>query len=245
MKAFLFGIASLRSGFSLIWKPGIRPFVWIPLGINVVLLGSALFFAFHGFEALLTRMASHIPEWLQWLRFLLWPLFIFALAIAVFYGFSVIANLIASPFNGLLSEAVAATLDPNLTPPSSSWKTVAADILPSIWSEIRKLLYALRWLLPCLFLSIVPGINLLAPFAWTLFGAWMLAIEYGDYPMANAGLRFVDQRKRIRHHRLANLGFGGAVMLTTLVPVLNLVVMPAAVAGATALWYRLEPPEND
>ncbi len=32
------------------------------------------------------------------------------------------------------------------------------------------------------------------------------------------------------------MGFGGAVMLAVMIPVLNMVAMPAAVAGATAMW---------
>ena len=36
--------------------------------------------------------------------------------------------------------------------------------------------------------------------------------------------------------RLTALGFGGGVMLMMLIPGLNFLAMPAAVAGATALW---------
>jgi CysZ protein len=33
-------------------------------------------------------------------------------------------------------------------------------------------------------------------------------------------------------------GFGGLVMLCTMIPVVNFFVMPAAVAGATLIWVR-------
>jgi len=73
---------------------------------------------------------------------------------------------------------------------------------------------------------------------WFLYTAWMLAFQYVDYPMGNHGYKFTAIRARLRGRRLLGLGFGAATAAMTLVPVLNFVVMPAAVAGATALWVR-------
>jgi CysZ protein len=66
----------------------------------------------------------------------------------------------------------------------------------------------------------------------------MLALQYIDYPMANHGFKFSAIRSRLRGRRLLGLGFGAATAGMTLVPVLNFIVMPSAVAGATALWVR-------
>jgi CysZ protein len=40
----------------------------------------------------------------------------------------------------------------------------------------------------------------------------------------------------VSQKRFLNLGFGSAVSVATMTPFLNFLVMPAAVAGATALW---------
>ena len=40
-----------------------------------------------------------LPEWLRWLDWLLWPLFGIIVFGAVFFGFSLVANLIAAPFH--------------------------------------------------------------------------------------------------------------------------------------------------
>ena len=66
----------------------------------------------------------------------------------------------------------------------------------------------------------------------------MLALEYLDYPMGNHQIRFPEVRERARAERLNTLGFGGGVLLSSSVPLLNLFVMPAAVAGATVLYLR-------
>lgn len=92
--------------------------------------------------------------------------------------------------------------------------------------------------LPLGLLFLIPGINVAAPFIWALFSAWMLAIEYLDYPMANHALHFATQRRILRGNRLLAYGFGGGTLLLTMIPVLNFIAMPAAVAGATALWVE-------
>jgi CysZ protein len=71
---------------------------------------------------------------------------------------------------------------------------------------------------------------------WVLFSAWALALDYHDYPMGNHQLLFKQQRKIMRQHRRLALGFGLATLGATMIPVVNFLVIPAAVAGATALY---------
>ena len=79
-------------------------------------------------------------------------------------------------------------------------------------------------------------------FLWVLLGAWMMALEYLEYPLNNHGRLFPEVRALLRQRRGLALGFGGAVLLLTLIPVLNFVAMPVAVAGATRLCVeRLRP----
>jgi len=89
-----------------------------------------------------------------------------------------------------------------------------------------------------LLLLLIPVVNVGASVLWMLFSAWMMTVQYVDYPMANHHLFFKDQRARLRKRPLLAWSFGGLVMVCTLIPVLNFVVMPAAVAGSTALWVR-------
>jgi CysZ protein len=52
------------------------------------------------------------------------------------------------------------------------------------------------------------------------------------------GLSFRDQRRLLRQHWPLTLGFGAMVLLLTLIPLLNFLAMPAAVIGATLMWFR-------
>ena len=112
------------------------------------------------------------------------------------------------------------------------------DLLPSIASELRKLVYFIVRAIPLGLLFVIPGINLAAPFIWALFSAWMLTIEYLDYPMANHLLHFSEQKRLLRQRKMLSYGFGGSSLLMTMIPVVNFFAMPVSVAGATAMWVE-------
>jgi len=73
---------------------------------------------------------------------------------------------------------------------------------------------------------------------WVLFSSWMLALDYHDYPMGNHQLLFREQRGILRQNRSLALGFGFATLGATMIPIVNFFVIPAAVAGATALFVE-------
>jgi CysZ protein len=224
-------------GVRLIFAPGIRPYVVVPLLVNVVLFSAILYFGTGQFQDLLDWL---LPNWLDWLRFLLLPLFFLIALIIVFFTFSLLGNLIAAPFNGLLAEAVECHIT-GVPIPSGGFKKMMLELGRTMVSELRKLAYIALWGIPALILFVIPGLNLAAPFIWMLFGAWMLAISYVDYPMGNHGLTFPEQRRQLGQRRYLALGFGAAVMFAIAIPLVNFLVIPAAVAGATILWVeRLE-----
>lgn len=230
----LSGALYFLRGVRLIFAPGIRTYVLVPLAVNVVVFSALIYFGAGQFQALLDWL---LPGWLDWLQWVLLPLFFIIALFIVFFTFSLVGNLIAAPFNGLLAEAVECHLT-GTTIPGGNWKKMVAEIGRTIVSELRKLAYIVLWGIPALLLFVIPGLNVAAPFIWLLFGAWMMAISYIDYPMGNHGLTFPDQRRRLGERRYLALGFGGAVMCALAVPVVNFVVIPAAVAGATVLWVE-------
>jgi CysZ protein len=236
MRDLVSGPRYLLDGFRLLRKPGLRRFVAVPVAINVLLFGGLVGLAYDWVENSAHYLVSGLPDWLHWLSYLVVPVFVVASLIVIFYGFSVVANLIAAPFNGLLAEAVEYHLTGRQL--QADWGQVARDILPGIFSELRKLLYFALRAVPLLLLMLVPVVNMAASLLWVLFSAWMMTVQYMDYPMANHSLFFGEQRARLRKRPLLAWSFGGAVMLVTLVPLLNFFVMPAAVAGATVLGVR-------
>jgi len=229
------GAYYLLEGLRLIRQPGLRRYVAIPLLMSTSVFAGAIFGISHWLEILINALLGYLPSWLDWLRYLLWPLFAIAGVLIIFYSFSMITNLIAAPFNGMLAEAVEQHLTGQPID-TGGWKALMKDLLPSIASELRKLLYFIVRAIPLGLLFLIPGINLAAPFLWALFSAWMLTIEYLDYPMANHLLHFSAQKKLLRQRKLLSWGFGGSSLLMTMIPVVNFFAMPVSVAGAAAMW---------
>ena len=231
------GANYLIRGLKLLFKPGIRAYVIIPLLINCLLFIVLINYSAQEFGGLLDGLMHKIPDWLQWLSWLLWLLFSVSILLILFFTFSLVCNLVGAPFNGLMAEAVERYLTGSTSemPPFSLTRFIA-DIVPSLLNEVKKIVYFLLWSIPFLILFLIPGVNLAAPVLWFLFSAWMLALQYTDYPMANHLLLFSQQRKLLRSQSMRTLGFGGSVSFATLIPIANFIVMPAAVAGATIYW---------
>ena len=223
-------------GFAIVMRPGIRAYVVAPLLINVVLFTALLYF---GASWLVDFAKNMLPGWLDFLAWILIPSFVVAALMAGFFTFNLVANLIAAPFSGVLAAAVERHLTGRSSPAAGGgWRTFLTELGTTLASEVRKLAYVAIRSLPPLLLFLIPGINVVAPIVWMALGAWMLAVTYVDYPMANHGIGFDELRARLRDRRLLSLGFGGAVMAALAVPVLNFLVIPCAVAGATAMWVE-------
>lgn len=234
MLAGLFkGAGYVFTGLSLITQKGIRPFVLVPLLINTVLFAGGIWLA----KSQLQYWMGHLlPSWLSWLEWLLWPVFAVLIFFVVFYVFTLFANLLAAPFNSVLAERVEARLNGLPVPEFQGYGSLPGLIARTFRSELSKLWYMGKWFVLLLILTVIPGLNVTAPVAWAVFGAWMLAIEYVDYPMGNHEHFFNHELAALKRYRGHALGFGGLLSLMTAVPVLNFLVMPTGVAGATAFW---------
>ena len=58
---------------------------------------------------------------------------------------------------------------------------------------------------------VVLVLDVALPVLWFLLGAWMMSIQFVDYPMDNHGIRFREVRNKLSQRRLTSLGFGGTV----------------------------------
>lgn len=241
MRELTLGSRYFWRGLRLLRRPELRLFVLLPLLLNVLVFTALIALSLDVFGGWIEQLMGWLPDWdwLALLRWILWPLMVMLLLVAVMYSFSVVANVIAAPFNGLLAERVEALLTG--TEPEAGGLTAALRDAPrAIGKELLKLLYYLPRallvaLLSLIFLFVFPPVSTAL---WFLLGAWMMALEYCDYPMDNHKFSLTEVRQRIATWRWSSLGFGGTVMLGTMVPVFNFIVMPAAVCGATVYWVE-------
>lgn len=232
--------AYLLAGTRLILRPELRRFVVAPLLINTLLFIGMLLLALAYFNQLLAQLFAALPTWLGVLEWLLWPLFVLLLLFIFYFTFSLLNNLIAAPFNGFLSEKVACLVSNSEVAPAFTWQSVLTLIPSTLKRELHKLSYFLPRAVVLLVLSLIPGINLLAAPLWLLFGAWMTAVQYIDYPADNAQYNWQQMLAWLHQRRIQSLSFGICSYMGLLIPLVNLLVMPAAVAGATLFWLDVQ-----
>jgi len=237
------GMGYFLKGFKLIQLKGIRRFVLIPLLINILFFSIAFYFMFKELEYYMTILIGWLPNWLNWLSSVLWPLAVITILILFSFIFSTAANWLAAPFNGLLSEKIellllkekslAVTIDD-----SGMINSVIMDIVKDIPRTLTRELQKLSYYLPraigfFILLWILPVIGQVL---WFLFIAWMMAIQYKDYPFDNHKIPFSVMKQTIQRHKKLSYSFGVTVTVFSMMPIVNLVVMPVAICGATALW---------
>ncbi|MDD5273661.1 MAG: sulfate transporter CysZ [Methylovulum sp.] len=220
----LVAVGYFFKGLGLLMHPELRAFLLMPLLINLGVYAVALALGYHYINSLIHQF---IPAWLSWLDWVLWPLFFICFFIAGFFTFTVMANILAAPFYGKLAAKTLALV--------SGGDTVMAEqpLAKVMAAELKRVLYLGTRALPLLVLFMIPGLNIAAPFLWALFGAWGMALEYLAFPLENAGVLFPEQKQLAKDMRLGALSFGGITMMGLTLPVVNILVAPAAVIGAT------------
>ena len=238
--AFARGFGYLLHGAVLLPRKGIRIHLIVPLLINIVLFVAGSWLLFSQLSGFVDGYTSGLPDWelIAGLMILIKIVIFTAAMTVVFIGVSMIALLVAAPFNAVLAKSVEKQLLGEFVNEYELSSSIMAQIPHLLMEEVRKLIYFIVRAIPLLILFVIPVINIAAPALWLLFGAWMLAITYTAYPLENHEIPFKNQHAIVKQKRWATFGFGVAVLLVTMIPIVNLVVMPAAVAGATVLYTK-------
>lgn len=231
------GLSSFVEGFTLARHPALRHYVWLPMLVSLVVCVLGLYFAFDYLMSATSRWLASLPEWLSWLDLILTPLLYVVGVLGGAWLFGLLAVLIASPFLGAFSmalERIRFGTAPEVE--TSIW----TDIGASISRELRKLLYYLPRLLAVFLITLIPVVNLVAPAIWLLFGAWTLAVQFVDYPTENRQRPFQETLTLLKSNRAAALTFGLCATGALMIPLLNFLLIPVAVAGGTLLWRSLK-----
>lgn len=230
------GADYVMRGVRLLPHPRLRLFVLIPLLVNILIFGTLIGVGLSYLIDFVDRWLAWIPEWLDFIRWILWPLIGLAVSLMTGYLFTAVALIIASPFNSLLAEKAEELITGEPVDSLEGLGAALMEVPRAILREISKLLYYLPMALFVLIATFIPVLNAVSPLLWFLLGAWMMSLQFLDYPMDNHRLSFNDVKEAARERRLSSMGFGGLVALCTGIPVVNFFIVPAAVVGATLLW---------
>ncbi|WP_396589298.1 sulfate transporter CysZ [Bermanella sp. R86510] len=235
----------LLKGVQVLFQPGYRKFILVPIVANVLFFIALSIFMVGLFSDTMSWFMGFIPSWLEFMSYFLWVVFVLVFLIAYGFSFTMITNLFAAPFNGFLAEKIQRDLGQDVPEVS-----IAEMIVRSVKREIQKLIYfvwyGLLVMLGLFILSFVPLLNLMAPVIAFMWAAWCMAIQYMDYPADNNLQEFKQLRSDAKKPWVHTYGFGGLTSLLVMVPVVNIFVMPVAVAGGTLLWLsKIHQPESE
>ena len=240
-------ISYLKRSVTLAKSRELRLYVVIPLIFNIVVFGG-LYWASGSWIA--GWIASATADWAltgslsflnEALHFLIDAaiILVWILLLALFASvFSIGVQLIAAPFMGFLAEKV----DIQTTGKPMPDESIAAMILRTFKRELRKTWYWLWRALLILFVVMVvyfiPVVKVFASVIWFLWSGWLLGMQYIDFAADNRQVPFTVMLERLKSKRWMVLTFGSVVLGLTMLPLVNLVIMPVAVIAGTLIWVN-------
>lgn len=238
------GFQYFIQGARLLTQPGMKRYVLVPILANIVVFFVLTAILINSFSSLTDWFNGLLSFW-SWLAFiatfittLLSGIIFFTILLIYGYSFNLITNIIAAPFYGLLAEKVEAELA-GTEIPTEPFSTMATRTfkreMVKLWYFItRGIVVSIALFL----LALIPLVNLSVPLFALLWGAWVMTLQYVDYPADNNQRSFTQLRKKMKQHAYSSTGLGSTIMLGSMIPVVNIFVMPIAVAGGTVFWVN-------
>ena len=198
----------------------------------ILILGVVLTFKFT--DDLASWMCQEVGSetWGAVVEFLVYGTVSIGVAFFIYFFFVAIASIVSIPFMDLLS----AEIELNVASSSEAapfWIGLRRGILSTSIMMIRMLLIMFISL-PLLFVPLVGSV------LYFLINAWYMAYGYLDYPMGRKGWHFSDKKRFMKHHKKEQLFLGCFIYAMSLVPLLNLFIIPWATAASTLLFIRIE-----
>lgn len=256
------GLPGIFTGFSyplralrLFQKhPSLRPYVLIPLAINIV-LGLALysFGAWWGLQIVdswTTRLIDWLePAWLDIAVQVLRPVIQGILVVLLFIVLGLVllqfGGILGSPFYGQLSEKLEILRAGKLEAPESiGVGTIFVDIWRAILFELKKILLLAVLSIPLLLLNLLPGTGTLAAtIGGIAIAALLVCLDMLDAPLERRRLKFRQKLGIV----LRTLPASGSFALISLglvsIPLMNLLAIPLCVSAGTLFFCDriLEP----
>ena len=242
---FLTGVGFLGRGLGMYARrPGLMFLGLIPAMISFVVLVAAFVAMVYYVDNVVTWATPFADDWPVSARDPARLVVILGVAAAwvvlSFLAYVALTLLIGQPFYEAISKRVEDELggvpgEINV----SFWKSLPRTVFDSIRLALFAAVVAV-----CIFLlALLPVVGTVTSFVLqALLGGWVLTVELTSVPFERRGLRYRHRKRALRQNRSMALGFGAATVVSFLIPLGAIVVMPAAVAGATLLSRRILQP---
>jgi len=235
----LFGwgfLLPLRAAKLILDSPRLRRWSLVVLLISLVLLAALVVLLILGTGTILGLVWPRPDDW--WL--LLWfPLAILLFSLLFVAGASTVPTIATAPILDFLSEETERLLGAEL-PPEGGIRKFLRETVGAVLKAALRVLILLAGYGVLLFFWLIPGIGqalwTVGSVGWTIY--W-IAYEYLDITANRHEYGFLEVVRAVRAHASASLGFGAALYLMLLVPLLNVVFIPVGAVGAAIFFVEL------
>jgi CysZ protein len=219
-------------------------YILIPFTINLVVFSLAIYLGLDFFNSFISH---HIPQGEVWywflLNYLLWIIAFLLTAVLVFFTFAVVGNLIASPFNDILSEKTEAILTGRQGEEPFRLTVFLQDARRTLFDETRKMLLFVLVMVLLLLLNLIPVVgSVLYPVLSAGLTIYFLAVEYTGYTFTRKHLSYKDQRGYIFKNKSLLFGFGTGLLLVLAIPLFQFLCIPLGVVGGTRICFDAKSP---
>ncbi|CAM3324978.1 EI24 domain-containing protein [Stackebrandtia soli] len=237
MREIVSGAGYLGRGFGF-W--GRRPKVmWlgaIPGLLASLLIGAALLLLAFNIADLAAWLTSFASDWAEgWRTFMRIVAGIAVFTVSVWLSivmFTALTLLVGDPFY----EAIAARVEEECGGAPTDDRGLLISIGHSVADSLRLLGKSLVTGLILFAFGMIPVAGpIIALVVGGLVGGWFLSVELVAYAFNRRGIRYREYRAILAKRRIRSVSFGTGVFLLFLIPLGAIIVMPAAVAGATMM----------
>lgn len=193
-----------------------------------------------------------VGAWYQWLwlgpakaALSVLGVLLFLMASALAFVLAMLAaNLVSSPLLDLLAQKVERIEAGAAYSSGEGVGAMLREATRSVWGELQRVAFFLGVWAVLAAIGLVPGGQLIAGPALLAFTIVFLPLNFSGYSLDRQQVTFRARRRWVRSELPRMAGFGAAAFAAGLVPGLNLLLIPALVAGGTLLALR-KPPASD
>jgi len=232
------GAVCLFAGLHLLLaRPELRAVLWRMLTLLFLLMlllsGGAFWLAQYLAHLWLPSADSWYWQLLSWL---LWGIAVALSLLTAAIAFTALGSAAAAPWLDMLAERTEALPGGKVQLREASY---LRQVVHSLGNSIRPLFGLLAMGMLALVLFFIPVVGqIAATVIWTWAGIRFLNYELMDPVASRRGWDFARRKQELGQRRFFYLGFGGMALGLMLVPVLNLLVLPAAVVGLTRILHE-------
>jgi CysZ protein len=240
-REFATGAGLLGRGLGLVLRsPRLLLLGLVPALLSGILYIVALVFLIRYLPDLSAQVTWFADDWAGWLRSttrVFGGIAVLGLGLLLsVLTFTAVTLLIGDPFYEKISELV-----------EDRFGGVPDAVDVGFWRSLRRSLadslklvgISIVVAVPLFLMGLIPVAGqTVIPVVAGAVGGWLLTLELTGVPFQRRGQRLRDRRVVLARNKPLTLGFGAAVFATFLIPLGAVLLMPAAIAGATLLARR-------